>query len=487
MGILNRSKFYNLTINKINQDYLYILLYCLGCGIFLRTFNGDSAIFLSKDAIISSLKSQSLFQYQGLIEYVLMSFSWDGLSRVIIVKTLIILINLLLFRYAFFNHKKNNIIEILCHFTLLQFYLAPSSYSYAVSGFSLVYLASKQTSILKSSVFFVSFIIFCGTDLPNPKYLGLGIVLYLFLIFYNNDLKILLKFIIIYFINLFIFFVLVFLLYYHFINNGGAVPNNYDILNNSILLDLVDREYISAILPYKKYRYNTYTYLLLFLYIIYYCVFSISLSKNKVKKIICLILLIYISLGILDPLSITSYLISIFPQLSFLRTRAGFDLLFYVAILSIYVDISFENNIFLALRRVILSLIIVIYIIQIPSFIKDANSFTLLKKQGEYLDFIDSHKFTSKSRLCVLTDGSSYEVSDYFGFGPPLYKLSTNGIPIKIDNFEFLKLKLIDENCSFIFFNSNILNKVFISNILFEIDTKKYYSFYPYILMALDQ
>jgi len=488
MSILNKkSNFYDYSINKINQDYLYILFYSLGCGIFLKTFNGDSAIFLSKDAIISSLKSQSLFQYQGLIEYILMSLSWDGLSRILITKTLIILINLLIFRYAFFSHKKNNIIEILCHFTLLQFYLAPSSYSYAVAGFSLVYLASKQTTILKSLVFFVLFIILCGTDLPNPKYLGLGLLLYFFLIFYNNDIKLILKFSLLYLINCFIFFAFVLFLYYHYINNGNVVPINYDVLNNSILLDLVGREYISAVLPYKKHRYNTYTYLLLFLYIIYSCVFSLAISKNKTQQIIFLILITYISLGVLDPLGITSYLISIFPQLSFLRTRAGFDLLFYFAILSIYVDLSFENNTLLALRKVILSLIIVIYIIQIPSFIKDANSFTLLKKQGEYLNFMDSHKFNSNFKLCVLTDGNAYEVSDYFGFGPPLYKLTTNGIPIYIDNFDLLKLKLKSKNCSFIFFNSDVYNKVFISTILFKFNNDNYYSFYPYILMDLNQ
>lgn len=489
MSIL-KIKNYNLDSYRIvlNREILLVTIYCIICGIYLKTFNGDSAIFLNKFAILASLKNQSLFQYQGLIEYLLMSFSWNGLSRIITVKTLIIFLNLMIFKYAFFKDKKISIIEIILHFTVIQFYLAPSAYSYAVSGFSMAYLSALQKDFNKSLIYFILFIIFCGTDLPNPKYIGLGFIFYLFIILFNNKIRSIFNNLKIYIANLIIFLLAVLFLLNFYKNNINLVPDNYELLNNSILLDLVNREYLSAIIPYKKYRYNTFTYIL-FLYFIFY--YNILYYTNYVKEwktpIFLFVILLYVSFGILDPLGITTFIISKFPQFSFLRTRAGFDLLFYMVMLSLYVKNTITTPNIILLRKYIFYIVFLMYIIQIPQLYKDANSLDLLIKQGQYLDFIDSNMALENKNICALSVSNSYEDSDYFGFGPPLYKLSTNAIPINVNSFEALKDAILINNCNYILFNNNFVNKVFISNLLYGYDTVDFKSYFPFIFMGVNK
>jgi hypothetical protein len=159
--------------------YNYIILAFF--AILIPTLNGDSAFYLTKlsaeralnDNIYSNIWSIS---YGGLFEYLIRTLINSTITYIIFYKLLVIFINFYIYNKIY---KENNIALKLGSFLALQFYLSPSEYSYVVGGLSAIVLSTRTDLIISKTLWIIVGLILLGFDLPNPKYLGLGLLLYI--------------------------------------------------------------------------------------------------------------------------------------------------------------------------------------------------------------------------------------------------------------------------------------------------------------------
>jgi hypothetical protein len=406
--------------------YFYISLLIL-ISIFLPTIYGDTAFYLTQNAALRAINDPNkeliwTLSYQGLIELIISNFIKNKYFFINFYKSFVLFINFIIFRSIPY-FRKNNIDEltILIIFLSLQLYLAPSEYSFVVGGMSLIILSSVQSKIILNIFFLLSGIFLLGLDLPNPKYIGLGLLLYLntrYIYLKENCYK---K-IELYVILCFIFFIISVFIYIYIKSNIESPPN-YNIRNNeNELLDLAfNRNYLSAIIPFKENKIFFPIYLCTLIYFITNILFAIKNKQIPNYIIILTGLNFYFSLGILEPLGALERLAQSSKMFSFIRTRAGYDLYLYIYLLII--SLTYPT---IKISKIIRSTLVIVFILVLIKyfFIYHPNLNKTLKeaKLIEYLEELNIQNING----CYISKSQGYSINPIFGFGPHLIRLTTN-------------------------------------------------------------
>lgn len=121
---------------------MFILVYSGLASIGLPTMYGDNAFYIGRIAAFNNFSLVNNIQLQGLLEFYLLSITQDGVLFIILYKFIVILFNMSTFMFAFYN--RCNRLFLIFAFSVAQFYLAPSMFSYSVAGFSLLYIYAKN-------------------------------------------------------------------------------------------------------------------------------------------------------------------------------------------------------------------------------------------------------------------------------------------------------------------------------------------------------
>lgn len=442
-----------------------IFLYASIVALAIPTMYGDNAFYMGRISSYENFSFIKNIQLQGLLEYIIYTISGDGRIFIPLYKLFVILINFTLFTFAFYS--SGNKLFIIFAFSVAQFYLAPSMFSYSVAGFSLIFLSSKCNSILPSVLYFIIALFFVSYELPNPKYLILGFLLFLFYSYnYNTlkDYKLLFKNITL----ISIFLLLMIFLLLSFINTNGKITLNYVVLNTE-LLDLVGRGFVSAITPYKQNRFLAYLYVCIFLYLL--ITLTINIKNFPKLKILITLLFLLFSFGILEPTGIINYFVFNYGIFGFLRTRAGFDLFLFFILMGFYSQ--FENIKNKSYYYFSICIFSVVLLIESPRMYLDGlNNFSNIQLQGGFLNFIDDLD-SVKGKKCFISNADYYADNSIFSFGPPIFKLTTNYFHFRYSETELSDLK---NKCDFVIFDTNEVNfhtivKYFNNKIIFRFNT----------------
>ena len=462
-----------MTLSK-QSSIILVIIVC----IFYPTLSADSAFYLTKLGALRSLtdnihKNIWSVSYGGLIEYCLRLLISNTIVFILTFKIFVTLINYILFLKIFSRNFKIGTIEILSVFFVLQLYLAPSEYSFAVGGLSAVIISSNSKQLKLKLLYGGIAIILLGFDFPNPKYLGLGLMLFLGLILLKNERNLKKEIIFIFGITIAISAFLI----YKFNSSGYITPPDYTIKNsNGELLDLAGRGFIEAIIPYKNNKIFYPIYISMYIWLL----FNISiLLRNQLisNRVVVLITLSYIfSFGILEPTGILLKIVEINPMLSFVRTRAGFDLIFFIYIyyIRIYYSNSNINKLNEKQENQFKSFITILLISTILLFlIKNTNNLSQIKTQSAIID--DLQKINNFSSGCYYHSSKGYTVNPVFGFGPHLIRLATNFI--MIDNeYDYNKNKV---KCNILITDKSVkLPRIISLDYNFQQEVSEYYLYY---------
>lgn len=441
---------------RSSETWFLSVIFVFFASFGLPTIYADNAFYLNVSSIENILSQKYIssiggITYAGTIEWLLLHLAPSTKCFIVFFKFFILGVNFLFFLMASSLDGRRScfcFLRVVFIFSAFYLYLSPSYYSLVIAGFSCAYLASYANRLHTSVLFWLLALYFCGFDLPNPKYLGLAYFVYLFasLFYYVAESKKNIHFL---YINSLIFIAIISILSWIYFNTGVDVPLNYFTSNEGVLLDLVGRTYFAALLPFKSTREAFYIYSLVIIYLNFFVFSTIrSLYKPsshfkehgitqcfKNKNIAILGLLgaaYYFSLGIIEPTGLVSFLVNKYPVLSFYRTRAGFDMVYFFCLFIVYIRLykyapvpclRYEKIFF-----ILMSIMIGISIIQIfPYYYNNVSS---LSSQAKILDFFK--RINQKTRKgCYAATSPAYIINTIFGMGPPIARLATNFIYIQ--------------------------------------------------------
>ena len=206
------------------------------------------------------------------------------------------------------------------------------------------------------------------------------------------------------------------------------MPKNYTIFNeNNELLDLAEsRDYLSAIIPVKIERINFLLYIVCIQFLLvssFYSAYSVNKVNTK-KIVIFLVVNFIISLGILEPTGILVWLISKFQILSFMRTRAGFDLYLYFILIFIYIE---NNQSYKKIEKFIF--LFSICIVTIFSIQNRQNISLFFKRYQEIISLVKLNTEFRNGCYFTVLGSDSYRSNFLFGYGPNIFRMVTSYKP----------------------------------------------------------
>ena len=428
----------------INKRLIVIIsLSLLLLALCMPTLSGDSAFYLTKISAERSLhdnlyKNIWSISYGGIIEYLIRLQIKNTVAFIVIYKIIVILTNYILYRKIF---NKKNELEILYTFLVLQFYLSPSEYSYAVGGLSAIVLTTQENRDAKKIFLGLIGLILLGLDLPNPKYLGLGFILYISIEIMKEDKRRRKEII---YVALLIILASGYLIY-KFKQSGFVAPPDYSVRNSSgELLDLAGRNFFEAIIPFKANK----VFYPLFFAVLIYKIFQLTklIAVEKISNRVLFVLLInyIVSYGILEPTGILAQIAEINPILSFIRTRAGFDLLFMFFLIYLVESTNKED---IKIEKIEISIILIMALMICIYYGKNFKNLINIKREAV---IIDKLQLISRNDGCYIALNKGYTENPIFGFGPHLVRLSTNlriiyVNRIKDENINLCKIILTDK------------------------------------------
>lgn len=396
-------------------------------AVLLPTMYADSAFYLTKNGALNALLDPNklliwTISYGGLFELLLLSIIENKILYLLIYKITVIGINYI----AFINFPKLerlgiNSLTCLILFLSIHLYLSPSEYSLVVAGFSLVVISSVQNIRINNILILALGIIFLGFDLPNPKYIGLGLMLYIssrYIFLKENNLKITEIYVL-----LLGFLAVVISFIYIFLSSNIGSPPNYNVRNiNGELLDLAfNRNYISALIPFKENKIFYSIYICSFIFLIVNTLLNLKNKKFPTYIVVLTGINFYFSLGILEPFGIVEYVANSNKMFSFVRTRAGYDLYLFFYLLLINTKYPF-----IKVTPIIESIYrTVFFIILIKYLLSNFTNLSSINNQADQIIFFETLNNTYTDG-CYVSRSLGYNINPVFGFGPHFIKLSTN-------------------------------------------------------------